>query len=104
MLCAEHILPHLILSNNLTRDIGITIPFYSEQMAVQGGSVALPGSHSLDMDKLGFEPSFMDSEAHVLNYGVRCLIYSAIKQVQKKTPHTRSKLVPLCPGRHGSVG
>ena len=96
VLCAEHISSHLILSNNLIREILLYL-FYSEQRAVQRGWLTLPGSHSQDTDKLGFEPRFVDSEAHALNHWVRRLRDMAIKQVQRRTHHVGPKLLPLPP-------
>ena len=66
VLCAEHILSCLILSNNLIRETLLYL-LYGEQRAVQRGGLALPGSHSQDTDKLGFDPRFVDSEAQALN-------------------------------------
>ena len=66
VLCAKHIPSSLILSNNLISETLLYL-FYGEQRAVQRGGLTLPGSHSQDTDKLGFEPRFVDSEAQTLN-------------------------------------
>ena len=66
VLYAEHSPSCLILSNNLIREILLYL-FCGEQRAVQRGGLTLPGSHSQDTEKLGFEPRFVDSEAPALN-------------------------------------